>query len=269
MKTLAQPSSLSSLYHGDTDRNTNILLPYPSSIGKFPNTKFTIHDGSTPKNKVSHKTLAKKEAWRNAALLGDGIPGITTETPPKQLVQYWKDQFGFSYENLLTLSPGTVCDEINQGEAKMITLYPYDHIDAEKHAVEPQNHHKILSKKALLEMGIPTPETKVVSIPQTGINTIKWPLPIPFVIKTTHGLSGDGTYIIKTPKDLEKTKQTLHEYHTNYKLDQILCQKLVENEKVNYCVQAYVSKDGTIKPLGFTQQGTDQEVELPITKNGK
>lgn len=258
------PESLSDLYQNDLDqRESAILLPYPSSSEweTFRNSrKYTIQDGPTPESKVGYETVHRKEPWRHLSMLGNNLPGIVTELPPEFLIQYWKDQFGFSYENIVHYSHKSYCNDINMnGHKQVVTLFPYQHIQNEKHAVDPDQHYHLLSKMALSSMNIPIPEQKVIEVNKDFFSSFIPPFSYPFVIKTAHGLSGDGTFLIKSPDDLSKVMQTVQQYYESGSIHQIVCQEFVKNAVENHGVQFYLNRAGKVQFMGSTGQVTSSE----------
>jgi hypothetical protein len=74
------------------------------------------------------------------------------------------------------------------------------------------------------------------------------------LIKTSHGLSGEGTYIIKSASDLNYCLEELRKYLDIKLLDTIIVSQFVKNTVQNYCVQFYVNKAGEITLIGTTGQ---------------
>jgi hypothetical protein len=74
------------------------------------------------------------------------------------------------------------------------------------------------------------------------------------LIKTSHGLSGEGTYIIKSASDLNYCLEELRKYLDIKLLDTVIVSEFVKNAVENYCVQFYVSKAGDITLIGTTRQ---------------
>lgn len=254
--TYFQGNSFSDLFAQDIhDDKHGFLLPYPSTAlwATFHNTqKFFIQDGN-----ISYDSLRKKEPWKNMSILGERVKGIMTEAPPEILVNYWKDQFGFSYKNMMVLSPNQYCTQINENPdlEKIAVLFPYDHILAEKHAVKPQNHYHILSKCNLEEAGKQyVPPYTVYDLRQTSMARIDLPQSYPYAIKVSHGLSGEGTYLIKSQADLNFCFQEIRHYLDHKTLDFVIVMDFVKNAVENYCVQFYINKEGKITLIGFTNQ---------------
>lgn len=92
------------------------------------------------------------------------------------------------------------------------------------HAVEPEAHYELLSKRALALSGLPTPGSKVIDtllqpyqIPNERlvdaevIRMVK-PIrerPLPFAVKMPQALSGQGTFLIHTESDSQKAVEVL------------------------------------------------------------
>lgn len=74
------------------------------------------------------------------------------------------------------------------------------------------------------------------------------------MIKTSHGLSGEGTYIIRSASDLNYCLEELRKYLDIKLLNTIIVSEFVKNAVQNYCVQFYVSKTGESTLIGTTVQ---------------
>ncbi len=74
------------------------------------------------------------------------------------------------------------------------------------------------------------------------------------MIKTSHGLSGEGTYIIKSASELTYCFEELRKYLDIKLLDKIIVSEFVLNTVQNYCVQFYISKAGDTTLIGTTSQ---------------
>jgi hypothetical protein len=257
--------SLSDLFAPDAygDRY-GIILNYPAtaSWAAYPNTqKYFIQDGSDEATKVGYDKICQKEPWKNLAVLGDSLIGIVTRLPRPILIDYWRDCFGFGYDNVEVLTRSVYLDYLNQSDHfnKIITLFPFDHLAPQKHAVPPDIHYRLLSKTTLAEAGVRSPNYKTYRLDDTAIADIPLPESFPYLIKVSHGLSGEGTYIIKTPSDLDYTWREIGKYREDNLLDQIIVSEFVKNEVQNYCVQFYVDKTGQITLIGATEQMVSPE----------
>jgi hypothetical protein len=252
-------SSLSDLFAEDIkDGRYGFILNYPAtaSWAAYPNRKkYFIQDGSSEATKTSFDKICQKEPWKNLAVLGDSLSGIVIISPPKSLVSYWQEHFGFSYAKRVMLDCSTYLDDLSQnnGFDKLISLFPFDHLKGEKHAVNPDIHYRLLSKVALAELGVQCPKYETYNLHQGNIADIELPQ-FPYLIKTSHGLSGEGTYIIKNTSDLNYCLEEIRKYLDIKLLDTIIVSEFVKNEVQNYCVQFYVSKTGEITLIGTTSQ---------------
>lgn len=255
-----QGSSFSDLFAQDiTDARYALILNYPAtaSWAAYPNTKkYFIQDGSSEGTKTSFDKICQKEPWKNLAVLGDAIPGIVIIEPPKLLIDYWQEHFGFSNSNMEMRDCSVYLDEISQSDRfdKVITLFPFDSLKPEKHAVDPDAHYRLLSKVTLAELGVQCPKYKSYNLHQTRLEDIQLPEQFPYLIKTSHGLSGEGTYIIRSASDLNYCFQELRKYLDIKLLDTIVVSEFVKNAVQNYCVQFYVNKAGDITLIGTTSQ---------------
>ncbi|BCL38941.1 hypothetical protein NSMS1_53880 [Nostoc sp. MS1] len=149
----------------------------------------------------------------------------------------------------------TYLDDLSQdnGFDKLLPLFPFDHLKPEKHAVNPDTHYRLLSKVTLAELGVQCPKYETYNLHQVDIADIELQQ-FPYLIKTSHGLSGEGTYIIKSTSDLNYCLEEIKKYLDIKLLDTIIVSEFVKNEVQNYCVQFYVNKTGEITLIGTTSQ---------------
>lgn len=252
--------SLSDLFAPDVgDKRYALILNYPAtaSWAAYPNTqKYFLQDGSSEATKTSFDKICQKEPWKNLAVLGDKLPGVVIRPPQNLLMQYWREHFGFRYSSLELMDCSTYLDELNQSNRidQAVTLFPFDRLKPEKHAVHPDTHYRLLSKAALAELGIPCPIYKTYHLDQVKLDQIQLPAQFPYLIKTSHGLSGEGTYIIRSQSDLNYCLEELQKYLAINLLRTIIISEFVKDEVNNYCVQFYVNKKGDISLIGVTQQ---------------
>ncbi len=254
-----QGSSLSDLFAQDiTDASYGFILNYPAtaSWAAYPNLeKYFIQDGSSEATKTSFDKICQKEPWKILAVLGDRIPGIMINSPPKSLLAYWQEHFGFSYSHRLMMDRLTYLDDLSHSERfdKLITLFPFDRLKKEKHAIDSDTHYRLLSKVTLAELGVQCPKYESYNLHTYNLEDIHLPQ-FPYLIKTSHGLSGEGTYIIKSLSDLNYCLEEIKKYLDIKLLDRIIVSEFVKNEIQNYCVQFYVNKTGEITLIGTTSQ---------------
>ncbi|MBD0389503.1 MAG: carbamoylphosphate synthase large subunit, partial [Nostoc sp. C3-bin3] len=175
--------------------------------------------------------------------------------PPISLIGYWQEHFGFSHSNTSMMDCSTYLDDLSHSERfdKLISLFPFDHLKPEKHAVDPDTHYRLLSKVTLAELGVQCPKYQSYNLHQVNLEDIQLPQ-FPYLIKTSHGLSGEGTYIIKSPSDLNYCFEEIRKYLDIKLLDTIIVSEFVKNEVQNYCVQFYINKVGDITLIGTTSQ---------------
>jgi hypothetical protein len=253
-------SSFSELYGADiAEEKHAFVLQYPctASWAFYPNTrKYFIQDGSREETKVGYDKICQKEPWKIMAVLGDSVDGVIVKGPRDVLVDYWRDTFGHSYRNMVVLERSVWCDYLNQHNEyrKFLTLFPYDRLAAAKHAVDPDAHYRLLSKASLAEMNINAPSYRTYDLRETPLEDIDLPDHFPYLIKATHGLSGEGTYIIRRIHDLEFCFRELRHYLEAKLVTEIVVSDFVKDEVANYCVQFYVDKQGVPTLLGATSQ---------------
>ncbi|MBW4576056.1 MAG: ATP-grasp domain-containing protein [Aphanothece sp. CMT-3BRIN-NPC111] len=260
-----QGSSLSDLFAQDImDAPYAFILNYPAtaSWAAYPNRKkYFIQDGSSEATKTSFDKICQKEPWKNLAVLGDSLPGIVIIKPQNLLIDYWREHFGFSYTNMEMMDCSMYLDELSQNSRfdKVITLFPFDNLKPEKHAVDPDAHYSLLSKVTLAESGVQCPKYSSYNLHANSLEDIQLPQKFPYLIKTSHGLSGEGTYIIRSTSDLNYCLEELRKYLDIKLLDTIIVSEFVKNAVQNYCVQFYVNKAGDITLIGTTSQLVTEE----------
>ena len=253
-----QGNSFSDLFAQDIGEGYALVLNYPAtaSWAAYPNTqRYFLQDGSSESTKTPFDKVCQKEPWKNLAVLGDVLPGVVICPPQDVLIQYWREQFGFRYP-YLRMDCSTYLDDLSQNDRihQVITLFPFDRLAPAKHAIHPDTHYRLLSKATLAELGIPCPTYQTYSLNQVSLDQIQLPQHFPYLIKTSHGLSGEGTYIIRSYSDLNYCLKELTRYLSINLLETIIVSEFVKDEVHNYCIQFYVNKQGNIALIGVTQQ---------------
>ena len=260
-----QGSSFSDLFAQDiTDARYAFILNYPAtgSWAAYPNRKkYFIQDGSSEATKTSFDKICQKEPWKNLAVLGNALSGVTIIEPPKLLMNYWREHLGFSYTAMEMMDCSTYQDDLSKSDRfdKIITLFPFDHLKPEKHAVDPDTHYRLLDKVTLASLGVQCPKYESYNLHAKSLEDIELPEKFPYLIKTSHGLSGEGTYIIKSPSDLNYCLEEIRKYLDIKLLDTIIVSQFIKNTVQNYCVQFYVNKAGDITLIGTTSQLVTEE----------
>jgi hypothetical protein len=255
-----QGNSLSDVFAQDTSgERYALVLNYPAtaSWAAYPNIqKYFLQDGSSESTKTSFDKICQKEPWKNLAVLGNNLSGIVISPPPTALVQYWREHFDFHDNCLKMMDCSTYLDDLSQSDRinRVITLFPFDHLRSEKHAINPDVHYRLLSKATLVELGVLCPTYQTHHLNQVSLDQIQLPSQFPYLIKTSHGLSGEGTYIIRNHSDLNYCLDELKKYLKINVLETIIVSEFVKHEVNNYCVQFYVNKAGEISLIGVTQQ---------------
>lgn len=255
-----QGNSFSDLFAQDlTGDEYGFILNYPAtaSWAAYPNTQhYFLQDGSSEATKTSFDKICQKEPWKNLAVLGDVLPGIIITPVQDLLIRYWREHFGFRYTNVEQLHCSVYLDELSHSDrfSKLITLFPLDHLKPEKHAVDPETHYHLLSKATLVKLGVPCPNYTTYNLHQVRLEDIPLPDQFPYLIKTSHGLSGEGTYIIRSTSDLNYCMEELKKYLRIQLLDTIVVSEFIKGAVQNYCVQFYVNKAGAITLIGTTSQ---------------
>lgn len=260
--------SFSELFKNDIqDAKYGYFVSYPSTAGwsHYPNTqKYLIQDGNSEERKVAYNKTAQMEPWRVTSVMGDDIPTILMEKPADALLSYWREHFGHKYDNLDIYPHQSVFDELNQSDKyeKILTLFPFDHLAKEKHAVDPDEHYRLLSKVTLAEMGVHYPNFTAYDLNEVNIEDVKTPDEFPFLVKVSHGLAGEGTYIIRNKEDLDFCAIDIRQYLKMGLVRTVLVSEFVLNEVGNYCVQFYVDKQGKATLLGATNQMVTEDGEM-------
>jgi len=255
-----QGNSLSDLFAQDVrDESYALISNYPATAGwaAYPNTqKYFLQDGSSESTKTSFDKICQKEAWKNLAVLGNTLPGVVVIPPPDLLMLYWREHFDFQDRYLEVMDCSTYLDDLSQSDRieQVITLFPFDHLLPEKHAVNPDIHYRLLSKATLAELGVLCPIYQTYHLDQVSIDQIQLPRQFPYLIKTSHGLSGEGTYIIRSHSDLNYCLEEIKKYLKINLLKTIIVSEFVKEEVNNYCVQFYVNKAGGVSLIGVTEQ---------------
>ncbi|WP_088892451.1 ATP-grasp domain-containing protein [Leptolyngbya ohadii] len=254
-----QGDTLSDLFAQDTDdANYALILNYPATArwAEYPNTRrYFLQDGSES-TKTSFDKICQKEPWKNLAVLGGRVPGVVISPPQNLLIDYWREHFGFRDRQAERMDCSTYLEDLSQGNRidRLITLFPFDHLLPDKHAVDPDTHYRLLSKATLSQLGVPCPTYQTYRLAQTDLEQIPLPAQFPYLIKTSHGLSGEGTYIIRSASDLNYCLEELRKYLKIHLLETLIVSEFVKHEVNNYCVQFYVNKAGEITLIGVTQQ---------------
>jgi hypothetical protein len=258
-----QGNSLSDLFAQDTQTGDSaLILNYPAtaSWAAYPNTqRYFLQDGSGEATKTSFDKICQKEPWKNLAVLGDTLSGIVIVPPNPLLVQYWRDHFGFHYSHLERMDCSTYLDDLNKSDRSVITLFPFDRLLPQRHAVNSDTHYRLLSKATLAELGVLCPDYQTYHLSQINLDQIQLPPQFPYLIKTSHGLSGEGTYIIRSSSDLNYCLEELKKYLKINLLETIIVSEFVQHEVCNYCIQFYVNKQGDVSLIGVTQQLVSSE----------
>lgn len=261
-------NSFSELFANDIqDAKYGYYVSYPSTAGwsHFPNTqKYLIQDGNSEERKVAYNKTAQMEPWRVSSVMGDDIPIILMEKPSEPLLGYWREHFGFKYDNLDVYPHQNIFNELNNSDKydKILTLFPFDHLDKDKHAVDPDEHYRLLSKVTLADMGVHYPKFTHYDLDKVDISQVKTPDEFPFLVKVSHGLAGEGTYIIRNKEDLDYCAVDIRQYVRMGLVKTVLVSEFVLNEVGNYCVQFYVDKDGKATLLGATNQMVTEDGEM-------
>ncbi|KAK3710525.1 hypothetical protein QZH41_000857 [Actinostola sp. cb2023] len=226
--------TLGSLYSKDLP-NGSFLPERPSSFNpeaKFLNDeRYVLHDFPPP-------PLFYIEYLKPVQLclvVGSELPILLRHKPGEKLKQHWK--------RWLPFLPEADTRDLNiedTGDSKLITLYPLQWLPREKHAVDPDVHHMILSKNTIPEMGARCPQHMSL-----------YDYTVPCMIKVSHGYSGRGTYMAKTKSQAEKI---ISQIQSEIRCPEPCISEVIEGITGNYCVQFFLHKNGEIEWLGCANQ---------------
>ncbi|XP_020907022.1 uncharacterized protein LOC110245109, partial [Exaiptasia diaphana] len=132
--------------------NALILPEYPSTFNqtaKFLNDeKYLVHD-YPPFLNIEVQYLKPIQL---CPIAGNELPILLRNKPGELLKQHWKKWLPF-------LPEANMCDLTLEGtgESKCFTQFPLQCLPREKHAVDPNVHHRILSKNTIPAMGANCP----------------------------------------------------------------------------------------------------------------
>ena len=226
--------TLGSLFAKDLP-NGYILPEQPSSFNnqaKFLNDeRYVVHD--CPPWPLFYIEYLKPVQL--CLVAGNELPILVRFKPGEKLKEHWKKWLPFLPE-----ADARDLDIVATGDSKIITLYPLQWMPKEKHAVDPDVHHKMLCKNAIPEMGANCPHHMSLH-----------DYTVPCMIKVSHGLVGRGTYIAKTRSQADKIISQIQ--------DEMCCpvpsiSEVIEGITGNYCVQYFLHKTGEIEWLGCSSQ---------------
>lgn len=231
--------TLFSLYKNDIDKENVILIPY------YPKTE------NVSKYYINLQYVSDYElhliAMKNLFISGDFIVYLKNKSTNHLLLKYWNDylQDCPKFKNIL--------NNYNVTDMKYIVLFPYSYLSENQHLINPNIHYDLLSKETIIYINVNQPKSFVFNVVTDSIDKLNL-LSYPYVIKTTHGLGGFGTWIIKNEKDLLKTMEQIK--YLNYK--KLIISEFIENVISNYCLQFYLSKkEENDVILGVTRQIID------------
>ncbi|KAJ5676564.1 uncharacterized protein N7477_002197 [Penicillium maclennaniae] len=160
-------------------------------------------------------------------------------------------------------------DEIQlQKDARIVILSPLDFIAHLPHAVDPEIHYDLLSKRGLAYSGLPTPRTVVmdsISLPSEGFSSTQikdeiqrmmcpiYEREVPFIVKVPQAVGGLGTFIVRTEAQRQAAATVLET-----ELGQILRNVTSLNQHLQPCcliIQDFVPGDTLGLTLFVTQLG--------------
>lgn len=227
------------LYKNDIDKENVILIPY------YPKTE------NESKYYINLQYISDYElhliAMKNLFISGDFIVYLKNKSTNHLLLKYW--------ENYLQDCPKlkNILNYYNVIDMKYIVLFPYSHLSENQHLINPNIHYELLSKETIIYINVNQPKSFVFNVITDSIDKLNL-LSYPYVIKTTQGLGGFGTWIIKNEKDFLKAMEQIK--YLNH--EKLIISEFIENVISNYCLQFYLSKNEENDViLGITRQIID------------
>uniref|UniRef100_A0A6P8IJS0 Uncharacterized protein LOC116302097 n=1 Tax=Actinia tenebrosa TaxID=6105 RepID=A0A6P8IJS0_ACTTE len=233
--------TLGSLYSKDVP-NGYFMPERPSSFNpraKFRNDeRYTIHDYPPWPLFFAERLKPIQISF----VVGNELPILMRYFPAEELKTHWKKWIPF-----FPLADARDLVTEDTGDSKLITYFPIQSLPKEKHANDPDMHHKVLCKLTIPEMGAVTPNHMTV-----------YDYHVPCMIKVTHGVSGRGTFMVKTKQEAETLINKLRD---EVKCPEPSISEVIEDITGNYCVQFYLFKTGEIHWLGCSRQTVTDEFE--------
>lgn len=172
-------------------------------------------------------------------------------------------------------------DNIIRPNAWIAVLSPVDCLSQLQHVVDPETHYELLSKRGLAVSGLPSPKTTVIdtnltaevldeALLQAEVARMIKPiseLELPFVVKVTQSISGQGTFIIRTDSDrlaaeealkveLRRMLQQIDSSNRHMHPCSLVVQEMVPGDAV--AVSLFVTKKGRAIFIGCSKQAFDE-----------
>lgn len=226
--------TLTSLFSQDLPDGA-VLLEFPSSSNKslrFVNDeKFLIYDFPPPTAFYNEYLLP----LRACPVAGDKLPLLLNGYPSKGLKDHWKKWVpGYVEPVIKPVSEIKECGRI-------IVSFPHQNIPPSKHAVDPQVHYWLLSKRSIPQMGASYPEHMTMDN-----------YTLPCMVKAAHGKGTKGTFKVETKKEMKRVLEKMDNNLKKCKAPVIT--EVIQDINGNYCLQFYLYKTGEIHWLGVTNQ---------------
>ncbi|XP_031567955.1 uncharacterized protein LOC116302732 [Actinia tenebrosa] len=226
--------TLTNLFSQDLPDGT-ILFEFPSTSNKglrFVNDeKFLVYDFPPP-------TAFKNEyllPLRACPVAGNKLPLILSGYPSTSLKDHWNKWVpGYEEPVIKPISEIQECGRI-------VTSFQHQKIPSSKHAVDPQVHYWLLSKRCIPHMGANHPQY---------MTTDNYTLPC--MVKAAHGTGTKGTFKVETKQEMERVLEKMDNNLKNCQAPVIT--EVIEGITGNNCLQFYLYKSGEIHWLGVTNQ---------------
>ncbi|KXJ16739.1 uncharacterized protein LOC110235109 [Exaiptasia diaphana] len=223
------------------DLPDGLFLPeYPSTFNptaKFHNDeKYFIHDIPP----YTNNEVQYLKPIQFCPMAGNELPMLLRNKPGEALKQHWKKWLPF-------FPDANMCDLTLEGtgERKCFTQYPLQCLPRKKHAIDPDVHHKILSKNSIPEMGANCPRHMTLD-----------DYTVPCMIKASWGTGGKATYLAKTKPDAENF---IYKLQNEFRCPEPVISEFITGVTGNYCVNFYLYKSGDVEWLGCPIQDIDED----------
>ncbi|XP_032234563.2 uncharacterized protein LOC5509712 [Nematostella vectensis] len=176
------------------------------------------------------------------ATMGDDLPVLLRDPPSEELKEHWSKVLSF-----FPAADIRQLDEEDTGYKTIVTNYPLQSLPRERHAVDPDAHHKVLCKSTIPEMGASCPYHMSIH-----------DYTIPCMIKVSHGIAGRGTFMAKTQEAAEAIINTMQ---NEMQCNEPIVTEVIEGITGNLCVQFHLFKSGETHWIGATQQVIGEDLE--------
>lgn len=228
--------TLSDLYARDLPEGAVLVSKRPSSCGQYEDgeivSDFYKNDNSLDlyeDHRPYHSaTAGKLYAVMFMPFAGPNIEVVNDYTPKRVLIEHWVRKLGKKYEPKFC---GVGSNKIHLVQFPMNGLKPHLHV------MDPIQMYRIFSKKLIEE----------INCPQAQVYTEE-NVTFPCLVKSSLTVAGRAVFRCYNRESFDTVIKDHHDKNIPYVIN-----KLVTNVENEFCVQYYVSKDGTHHFVGATQ----------------